>query len=154
MMFQNAAGNEARIMPPRVYERPTPEIYAPKKKIADANNLPEFIQYDNADDDTANCEQEDDEYLADPILSQQSTDAVEQTQNFFINPVPRPVEPVGLHLQYEETISADSLLFSTTSNSVGHTGLLSILTIKLKMPCTLTRLYLRSLRLPVSHTSA
>ena len=58
----------AQIMPPRVYEGPAPDIYAPKKKVADASNLPEFFQYDNADYDAANSNQRDDEYLADPIL--------------------------------------------------------------------------------------
>ena len=98
---------------PRVYKGPAPNIYAPRKKVADASNLPEFLPDDDAGEDAVNSEQGDDQHLADPIVSdcirtQQSSDAVAHSQNVFVNPVPCNVESVGLHPQYEETVSAET----------------------------------------------
>ena len=111
--FTDAEGNEARILPPRAYERPAPDIYAPRKKVADASNLPEFLPEDDADEDAVNSEQGDDDLSADPIVSvnitsQQSSAAGAPSQNFFVNPVTRNIEPAGLHPQYEETVNAET----------------------------------------------
>ena len=119
----------------------TGHLCTKKKKALDVGNLPELIQYDNADDDTANSYQWDDEHSADPILSQQSTDAIGQTQNLLINPVPRPDESLLDYIPGTKQTSTQtpSLLFSATLN---FAGLLSMPITKLTMLCT--RLFLRS----------